>query len=220
MVVLSGEPHVAQHVVQADQHDVDALDRDDLVGLRAQSADSNCTITMVASLIALAVSSAGNERYCRCGNIPVFERSPSGGSLAALHHRARLGGRAHMRRDHAERAGVQDARDIVGRVRRNPHRRHDADVEAGHADLPGGVHRQRRMLQVDVEHVEARRLGDAGDLDGAAEPHRHRGHDLAAGELFLDVVAQDVAGRHFKALLVCGQLGWPDLRAGGMIASG
>ena len=72
-----------------------------------------------------------------------------------------------MRRDDAERAGVQDARNIVRRVRGHPHRRHDADVEAGQADLPGGIHRQRRMLQVDVEHVEARGLGDPGDLDGA-----------------------------------------------------
>ena len=39
---------------------------------------------MVASLIALQVSSAGNERYCRCGKMPVLERSPSGGSFAAL----------------------------------------------------------------------------------------------------------------------------------------
>ena len=38
---------------------------------------------MVASLIALQVSSAENERYCNCGNRPVLERSPCGGSFAA-----------------------------------------------------------------------------------------------------------------------------------------
>ena len=31
------------------------------------------------------------------------------------------------------------------------------------------------------------------DLDAVHKPHRHRGHDLVAGELFLDVVAQNVA---------------------------
>ena len=174
--------------------------------LRRQSADSNCTITMVASLIALAVSSAGNERYCRCGNIPVFERSPSGGSLAARTTSRASAAERTCGAMTPKRAGIQDARNIVGRVGRDPHRRHDADVEAGHADLAGGIHRQRRVLQVDVEHVEARGLGDPGNFNGAAEPHRHRGHDLAAGELFLDVVAQDVARWPRQALLPCGQL--------------
>ena len=75
------------------------------------------------------------------------------------------------------------------------------------------------VLQVDIEHVEARGLGDAGDLDGAAEPHGHRGDHLAAGELVLDVVAQDVARGHFGHSFPVGQLAWPDLRAGAMITS-
>ncbi len=45
------------------------------------------------------------------------------------------------------------------------------------------------MLHIDIEAVEARGLGDAGDLDAADEPHRHRGHDLVAGKLFLEVIA-------------------------------
>ena len=53
------------------------------------------------------------------------------------------------------------------------------------------------MLEVDVERVEARRLGDARDLDAAHQPHRHRRDDLAAGEPLLDGIAQDVAGFHW-----------------------
>ena len=45
------------------------------------------------------------------------------------------------------------------------------------------------MLHIDIEAVEARGLGDARDLDAAHQPHRHRGDDLAAGELVLDVIA-------------------------------
>ena len=48
------------------------------------------------------------------------------------------------------------------------------------------------MLHVDIKAVETRGLGDARDLDAANEPHRHRGDDLAAGELFLHMVAQNV----------------------------
>jgi hypothetical protein len=51
------------------------------------------------------------------------------------------------------------------------------------------------VLDVDIERVEAGRPGDARDLDAADEPHRHRGDDLAARELLLDVVAQDLAQR-------------------------
>ena len=49
------------------------------------------------------------------------------------------------------------------------------------------------MFQVDIEAVEAGGLGKPRDLDAGHQPHRHRGDDLAAGELVLDVVAQDVA---------------------------
>ena len=45
------------------------------------------------------------------------------------------------------------------------------------------------MLHIDIEAVEARRLGDAGDLDAMDEAHRHGGGHLAAGELFLQMVA-------------------------------
>jgi hypothetical protein len=48
------------------------------------------------------------------------------------------------------------------------------------------------MLHVDIKAVETGGLGDAHDLDAANEPHRHRGDDLAASELFLHMVAQNV----------------------------
>ncbi len=68
----------------------------------------------------------------------------------------------------------------------------DAGFERGHADLAGGIEREARMLHIDIEAVETRGLGDARDLDAADEPHRHRGHNLAAGELVLDVITQNV----------------------------
>ena len=52
------------------------------------------------------------------------------------------------------------------------------------------------MLQVDVEHVEARGLGDPRDLDAPGQPHGHRDRDLAARQHVLDVVPQNVAGGH------------------------
>src|SRR5438132_12037294 len=44
------------------------------------------------------------------------------------------------------------------------------------------------MLEVDVDRVEARGLGDAHDLHAGYEAHRHRRHHLAARELLLDAV--------------------------------
>ena len=52
--------------------------------LSTASADSNCTITMVASFIAALASAVGNERYSRWGRAPPAPRSPSGGNFAAL----------------------------------------------------------------------------------------------------------------------------------------
>ena len=97
-----------------------------------------------------------------------------------------------MRRDDAERAAVEHALH-VGQAG-HAHERRDADFERGDADLARGFQRKARMLHIDIEPVEAGGLGDARDLDAANEPHRHRRHDLAARELFLTVVAQNVAG--------------------------
>src|SRR5258706_589906 len=47
------------------------------------AADSNCTITMIASFIAGSASVAGNVRYCRCASPGASPRSPSGGYFAA-----------------------------------------------------------------------------------------------------------------------------------------
>jgi hypothetical protein len=49
------------------------------------------------------------------------------------------------------------------------------------------------MLHVDIKRVEARGLGDLGDLDLPHQADNHRGDHLAAGELLLDAVVQDVA---------------------------
>ena len=46
------------------------------------------------------------------------------------------------------------------------------------------------MLQIDIEAVKARGLGDAGDLDAAYKPDRHRSNHFAAAKLLLDMVAQ------------------------------
>src|SRR5262249_60762368 len=126
------------------------------------------------------------------------------------HHRLGLVRRADMRRDHPERAAVEHAGDIVGRVGGNAHERRDPGFERGHADLAAGVEREARMLDIDIERIEAGGAGDAGDLDRAHEPHRHRRHHLVPLELLLAIVVQDVAYRHGGPSL----LPWPWLLAG------
>src|SRR5207247_1352705 len=64
-------------------------------------------------------------------------------------------------------------------------------------------HGEARVLQVDVKRVEPRALGDAHDLDARHQPRGHRRHQLAARELLLDWIADDVADldRHADASL-------------------
>ena len=98
-----------------------------------------------------------------------------------------------MWRDHPHRAAVQDAADILGRVRRHAHQRGDADLLRRDADLAGGVDRQRVVLHIHIQRVEAGGLGDLRDLDRAAQADGHRGDDLAARQFLFCVVAQNVA---------------------------
>lgn len=55
------------------------------------------------------------------------------------------------------------------------------------------------QLHVDEYEVVAGRLGDAGDLGGAAEPHRHAEGDAARGHTLLDRIDQ-LHGRHGNQL--------------------
>jgi len=83
-------------------------------------------------------------------------------------HLAGLRGAAHVRCDHAHRAAVEHARDVLGRVGGHPHEGGNPDLQGGHADLAGGLQREAAVLHVDVEGVEAGRPGDPGDHLGAA----------------------------------------------------
>jgi hypothetical protein len=93
-----------------------------------------------------------------------------------------------MRGDHAQRAGIEHPRHFGDA--RHANERRDARFQRGDADLASGLERKARMLQIDIEAVEARGLGDAGDFDAADEPNRDRGDDFAAAKLVLDRVAQ------------------------------
>jgi hypothetical protein len=48
-----------------------------------------------------------------------------------------------------------------------------------------------RVLEIDVERIEAGGLGDAHDLHARDQPHRHRRDDLAARELILEGVQSE-----------------------------
>ena len=125
------------------------------------SADSNCTITMVASL-----SAAMSFRRRKAAVLQMRERQ-AGAALAErrkfrrLDHRARFLGRADARRDDAERAAVEHPRDIVRGVAGHANESRDAGAQSRQADLPGGLDREAGVLHVDIEHVETGGLGDS-----------------------------------------------------------
>src|SRR5262249_59301350 len=101
--------------------------------------------------------------------------------------------------------------DIAGGVGGTAQDGRDPGLERGHEDLAAGVEREARMLDVDIERIEAGGAGDPGDLHGADEPHRHRRHHFVPLELLLDVVVQDVAYRHGGPSLL--PWPWPSARA-------
>jgi hypothetical protein len=52
------------------------------------------------------------------------------------------------------------------------------------------------MLQIDIDHVEARGLGQPRDLDAAHQADRHRGDDLVARQFLLDEVTHHFIRTH------------------------
>ncbi len=68
------------------------------------------------------------------------------------------------------------------------HQRRHAHRQRGGADLRRRVERDRRMLHVDEEGVEAASLRDHADLGGAGEPRRHAQRHLAARKALLHAV--------------------------------
>jgi hypothetical protein len=99
----------------------------------------------------------------------------------------RLVRRPHVGRDDAKRAAIEHPLDLVDAW--HPHQGSHAHLERRHADLARCLEGKTRVLHVHIEAVEARGLGDAGDLDAVNEAHGHGGGDLVARELFLQVVA-------------------------------
>ena len=115
------------------------------------------------------------------------------------HHGARFLGRADARRNDAERAAVQHALDIVGRIGRYAHHRHDAAAQRRQTNLSGHVERDGRVLHVDIDHVEAGGLGHARDFDAARQPDGHRGDDFVSRQLVPDNVPYDLGSFHEPA---------------------
>ncbi len=66
----------------------------------------------------------------------------------------------------------------------------DAAAERGARDVADGFEIEQRMLAIDEDEIVPRRLGDAGDIARAREPHRHAERDLAGLHARLDRIDQ------------------------------
>src|ERR1700736_5503572 len=62
--------------------------------------------------------------------------------------------------------------------------------------MADGLEIEQRMLAIDENEVVAGGLGDARDVAGAPQPHRHAERDAAGLHLLLDRVCELVRGRH------------------------
>src|SRR5216117_1293163 len=203
MVVLPGNAEVHHQVVGPDQHQVDAVDRDDLLHrlerrLRLELDDHQRRVVERGQ--GLRRGKSAELQLRQPGRQPALAERRI---LRRRYHCPCLPGRAHPRRYYPERPAVEHARDVLRRIRRHAHQRRDPRLERHDADLAGRLHGEARVLQVDVERVEPRALGDAHDLDARYQPRGHRRHQLATRELLPDWIADDVADldRHADASL-------------------
>ena len=198
VLVLARETHAGEHIVHANKHHVDTFDRGDLLGLldrlgRFELHDHH------GSVIDGGVGLGGRKRaifQMRQGaaGAAFTER----GIFRGFDHLARLRRRSDAGRDDAERAAVQHALDVFGRVGGHAHHRHESYAQRRQANLPGRFERHGRMFQVDINHVEAGGLGQSCYFDAAREADRDRGDHLVARQLFFNRITQ-----HFTCLHVC-----------------
>ena len=109
MVVLPGQPHVGEHVVQPDQHDVDAFDGDDLVGALQRIGGFELhdhhggVVDRLAGLLRGKRTVLQLREQAGVGALALRRQ------LCGLDHGASFVGGAHVRRDDAECAGVEHA---------------------------------------------------------------------------------------------------------------
>jgi len=190
MVVLAGPAEVGEEVVGADQHQIDAVDRDDLLhrgerSRRLELHDHHGGLVHPGQRFGRRHAAEAQVRQARRQ-----AARPDGRILRRRHHRARFAGGADARRNHAERAAVEHALDDLRRARRHAHQRGDPGFQRHYGNLRGGFDRERGVLEVDVDRIEAGGLGDAHDLDARHQAHRHRRGDLAARELVLQRIQE------------------------------
>jgi len=163
MFVLAGKAPVGQEIIRADHDQVDAFDRGDRVSL-AQG--------LLAFKLDDEQRRRVERRVRRCGRkAPVMQMGqgsccrtlPERREFCRLDIAACVVGRLHMRCNHAKRASIEHPRHLGDA--RHANERCNPCLERGDADLAGSIEREAGMLQIDIEAVEAGRLGDAGDLN-------------------------------------------------------
>ena len=134
--VLAREPHAGEHIVDANEHHVDAFDRGDLVGFLDRVGGFELH-DHHGGVVDRGVGLGGRERA-----ILQMRQGAAGAALAErrifrrLDHLARLRRRSDAGRDDAERAAVQHALDVFGRIGGHAHHRRDPTLSAARQICP------------------------------------------------------------------------------------
>ena len=117
------------------------------------------------------------------------------GKFADVDRLARLRGRVHVRVDDAHHAVVEQQRHVGIVDAAHAHQRSNAATERGARDVADGLEIEQRMLAVDEDEIMPGRLGDARDIAGARQPHRHAERNLPGLHARLDRVHEPVRVR-------------------------
>ena len=201
VVELAGLAHVGEQIVAAEMDDVDAIDRRN--GLDVFQAfhglDHAAQQTTVVEL-----RHAGRQRHraivkmrIAAGDRALADRR----ELADLDRLARLRRIVHVRIDNAHDAIVEQQRHVRIVDAAYPHQRRNAAGQRRAGDVADGLEIEQRMLAIDENEVVAGRLGDAGDVAGTAQPHRHAERDATGAHALQNRVHDSIRGHQLTPKL-------------------
>jgi len=139
MIVFAGNAQVPEQVIETDEHHVDPIDCDDLIGLRERRGALELYDDH-GGVVERGIGFRRREGAEMKMREPARTRSlAERREFSGLDNGSGVLRRADMRRDHAECAAVEHGGNVIWRVGGNAHERRDSCLERGHADLAASL---------------------------------------------------------------------------------
>ena len=156
--VAGRQAQFGQQIIGADHHDVDAVNGSDVVcRVERRTAFEHHDHRRHGVDLGVEIGDRPETRHRQRARDAA---RPDGRILRRINDGLRFRRRRHTGRDDAHATTVQHPRDIVRRVRRHAGETIDPGSERRRRDLVRRLDGERRLLEVDIETIEVRRLDD------------------------------------------------------------